>query len=269
MMLTAQDDRLKRRGAALSFTLLFHGALLLLFIFYKIVTPIPPFPENIAGGGELAIDLGFSDVGQGDNNDAMSMSETGVSTAAPETTPEDPLLVDDDPANAINTPDPKDKPKDKPKEKPKDKPKDQVSNGLQNAMNAWSKPGEGGQGSTGQPGNVGAPNGTPGGGGGGGGKGPGTGPGTDGTGFSLVGRSVKYKPIINEKPGVAGKVVLDIVVDAEGNVLRASQNLNLSTSMAHNLVRIATDAALKWKFDKRTTGAPEQKGTITFIFRIE
>ena len=264
MMVTAQDDRLRRRGAALTFTLLFHGALLLLFIFYRIVTPVPPFPEG--GGMGMTIDLGFSEMGQGDNNDAMSMSGTDVTAASPETTPEDPLLVDDDPANAINTPDTKSKPKDKPKDKPK--PKDQVSNGLQNAMNAWDKPGEGGQGSTGQPGNVGAPDGTPGGDGSGVGNGSGFARG-NGWDVSLAGRTILRKPHITERPDHGGKVVLNIWVDRDGNMLRVSQNTSKSTTLDQTLVMLATKAALGCKFSPNVKAAGEQIGEMTFVFVLQ
>ena len=79
---------------------------------------------------------------------------------------------------------------------------------------------------------------------------------------------MKFKPEITEKPGVPGKVVLEIVVDADGNVLRSNPILSLSTTVRPEHQRIATEAAMKCKFDKRKTGAPEQRGTITFIFRV-
>ena len=79
---------------------------------------------------------------------------------------------------------------------------------------------------------------------------------------------MRFKPPINDKPGVAGTVVMDIYVDQEGNVLSAEQNLTLSTTMAHNLVQIARSTAMQCKFEKRTSGPAEQKGTITFKFKV-
>lgn len=282
-MMVAQDNVMKRRGTALTATVLFHGLLFLMFIFWKLITPIPPFPEA-GGGGGMTVDLGYSDVGMGDNNESMEPEQSNVAPA-PVDDSQDNLLTEEDPESPVSVPKPED-PKVEPKPKP-DQPKPvkpkptaaELEQAAKDKMNAlFNTKGKPGQGNDGKPGNVGRPDGTSGGGGsgtggtGGGtgtGTGAGAGPGADGMGFSLSGRSVRYKPVINEKPGVAGKVVMDIVVDADGNVLRAYQNLTLSTTMAHNLVRIATEAAIKWKFDKRTTGAPEQKGLITFIFRIE
>ncbi|HQZ42387.1 MAG TPA: hypothetical protein PK735_05830, partial [Flavobacteriales bacterium] len=63
-------------------------------------------------------------------------------------------------------------------------------------------------------------------------------------------------------------VVLDIYVDKDGNVMSAEQNLSQSTTMAHNLVQIAKTTALQCKFEKRTSGPDEQKGTITFKFKV-
>ena len=62
-MLIAQDNPTKRRGIAFTATVLFHGLLILMFILWKLITPIPPFPEA-GGGGGMTVDLGYSDVGQ-------------------------------------------------------------------------------------------------------------------------------------------------------------------------------------------------------------
>ncbi|HRH69843.1 MAG TPA: hypothetical protein PLB89_10090 [Flavobacteriales bacterium] len=281
-MVIAQDNANKRKGIAFTATVLFHGLLCLMFILWKLITPIPPFPEA-GGGGGMTVDLGYSDVGQGDNNESMEPERTNVAPA-PVDDSEDNLLTEEDPGSPVAVPKPED-PKVQPKPKP-DRPKpvkpkptaEELEQAAKDKMNAlFNTKGKPGEGNDGKPGNAGRPDGTPGGdgngtggtgGGTGTGNGSGAGPGADGMGFNLTGRSVRYKPVINEKPSVAGKVVLDIVVDADGNVLRTNQNLKLSTSLRPEHLRIATEAAMKWKFDKRTAGAPEQRGTITFIFRV-
>ena len=268
------DQAVKRRGTAITVTLLFHAFLILMFIFWKLVTPIPPFPE-LAGGGGVMIDLGFSDVGTGERT--PTPPKTQVVPPAP-IEDDEALLTQEDPETEVSVTKPKQptRPKpDKPVEKPREPTQAEKEQAALDRMNdLYNTKGSTGQGPGDGKGDVGRPDGTSGGsgtgtGGTGGGTGSGHGLGNDGMGYSLEGRSARYRPEIKDKPGIAGKVVIDIVVDAEGNVTNARQNLTLSTTMAHNLVKIATDAAYQWKFDKRTTGAIEQRGKITFIFRVE
>lgn len=278
-MVIAHDDSSKRRGVALASTLLFHAALLLLFILWKIVTPIPPFPEVGGGGGGLTVDLGYSAEGMGDRNESMAPPPQD-NTPVPASPGSEQLLTEEDPESpSIPTPaEPKPKPTtEKPKPRPMtDEERQRAANERMNAL--FNSNGSGGQGSSNTPGNEGQSDGSPNGGGtgtgGGSGSGTGTGtgtgagPGDGGFGYDLGGRSMRFKPVINDKPGVAGRVVMDIFVDHEGNVLSATQNLGKSTTMAHNLVQIAQTTAMKCKFEKRTTGPAEQRGTITFTFKV-
>jgi colicin import membrane protein len=282
-MVAAQERAGGRRAVALASTLVFHALLLLLFILWKIVTPIPPFPEVGGGGGGLAIDLGYSAEGMGDDNESMAPPPQ-ENTPVPAAQGNEQLVTDDDPENPAlpapvkpkpNTTQPK-----PPTEKPKpmtDEERQRLANERMNAL--FNQTGKGGQGSSNTPGNEGQRDGSPNGGGtgtGGGsgtgtgtGTGTGSGPGDGGIGYDLGGRSMRFKPPINDKPGVAGRVVMDIIVDMEGNVLSAEQNLGKSTTMAHNLVQIARTTALKCKFEKRSTGPAEQRGTITFTFKVQ
>lgn len=266
-MVVAQEDVRIRRGAALTATLLFHGALLLLFILWKIVTPIPPFPEYEGGGSGLSIDLGYSDVGQGDNDDMEpAPSESSVAPV----NEEEQLLTEDDPENPIVRPEPKDpvvKPVKEPVKPAVRKPtaEEQQRDANNRMNNLYNTPGNGGQGNTGQPGNVGSPGGTPGGDGTGIGTGTGraTGPGWD---VDLAGRTIKKKPNIPPQENVSGRVVLDIWVNPEGKVVRVVRNMDRSTTMNETLFGIAKKAALESSFYPNPKALGDQKGTMTFTF---
>lgn len=83
--------------------------------------------------------------------------------------------------------------------------------------------------------------------------------------FSLVGRN-NYKlppPIYTCIKG--GKVVINIVVDAVGNVTDASFNAKSSGTSNGCLVDNAITYALKAKFNTSTKAS--QKGTITYLFQ--
>jgi len=83
--------------------------------------------------------------------------------------------------------------------------------------------------------------------------------------FSLVGRN-NYKlppPIYTCIEG--GKVVINIVVDAVGNVTNASYNEKSSGTSNGCLVENAITYALKAKFN--TSSKVSQKGTITYLFQ--
>jgi len=154
-----QDESGKRKSVALTISVVFHALLVLFFLWWKIITPIPPFPELGGGGGGLEIDLGFSSEGMGVDNTSMP---TPQNNTAPPVVGTEELLTDEDPeAPEINVPSKPDKPKpDKPKpDKPKpEKPKPTEAELQQAAidrMNAlYNNPGSG-QGNGNKPGNQG------------------------------------------------------------------------------------------------------------------
>jgi periplasmic protein TonB len=92
------------------------------------------------------------------------------------------------------------------------------------------------------------------------------GPGGNGINFSLSGRSMRVPPKITDQSQEQGKVVVDITVDKNGNVVTASAPGRGSTTTSTNLVRKAKDAAMKTKFSPSPQGVEEQRGTITFAF---
>lgn len=265
------DNRTERRSVALAVTLLLHGGLLLFLLFWKIITPIPPFPDT-GGGSGLELALGFTELGMGDNARSQDPSPP-ASQAQPEPQPqeEETTLTGADEESVPVKEQPKpDKPKtDKPKPKEPVKPKEPtVSKGLQNALNAWNTTGSGseGKGASTTPGVAGGPTGSA------TGNGIGNGTGSyrgDGWSVDLAGRNIRRKPVINEKPTVGGKVVLDIWVGVDGKVLRVAQNTSKSTTLDQTLVTIAKRAALESSFYPDPKATSEQKGTMIFIFTLE
>lgn len=93
--------------------------------------------------------------------------------------------------------------------------------------------------------------------------------GTGNISYSLNGRN----PLLLPKPDydyqVEGKVVVEVVVDRNGNVLSASPGVKGSTTLNEYLLSVAKKAALKAKFDNKPDAPVRQKGTITYFFKLE
>ncbi|MFT3885045.1 MAG: energy transducer TonB [Flavobacteriales bacterium] len=267
------DNAGTRRSVALIVTLVLHGLLVLFFILWTIITPIPPFPEG--GGNGVELSLGFDLAGQGDNTD---LNEPAAAASRPEPQPEtdeSALLTEENDESVVVKEQPKKPIPTKPKEATPAKPKEPVkpreptvSKGLENALNAWNTKGGGtsGKGNDGTPGTAGGPTGTA--------TGTGIGNGTgsyrgDGWAVDLAGRTIKRKPVINDKPSVGGKVVVDIWVDGEGKVVRVAQNTSKSTTLDQTLYAIAKRAALESSFYPNPKAEGDQKGSITFVFELQ
>lgn len=275
MVVAAQDSPIQRRSVALTISVALHALILLFFLLYKIITPIPPFPddEGSGGGAGLELSLGTTEFGMGDNSasETPSAASAPAPTPTPEETHDEPLLTgaDDNSVVVKDEPKPKTPVKEKaPKPKEPVKPKEPtVSKGLSNALNAWNTPGTGssGKGSSTTPGTAGGPTGTA------NGTGIGTGTGAYiGRGYTIdFDGTIRKKPVINEKPSVGGKVVVDIWVDPDGKVVRVSQNTSKSTTLDQTLYAIAKRAALESTFYPNPKATGEQKGSISFTFILE
>jgi TonB family protein len=156
----------------------------------------------------------------------------------------------------------------------------QVSNNLNNAINNI----KGGNGTTTGTGQQGDPNGRidgrgvvsgsgskgfGGGGGGGNGNGEGEGDGNgSGLSYSLSGRTMKSTPEVDGTTREEGVVVVEIWVDANGDVKTAIANTALSNTTSGSLIKKAEDAARKAKFSK-STGSTEQRGSIKITFTLK
>jgi len=90
----------------------------------------------------------------------------------------------------------------------------------------------------------------------------------DGIGFSLGDRGMTGRPKLSEQPKEEGRVVLDIYVDRNGNVLETRPNYDRSNTSSSYLFELAKKAAKKAKFQVSADAPPKQKGSMTFIFKL-
>jgi periplasmic protein TonB len=98
--------------------------------------------------------------------------------------------------------------------------------------------------------------------------GTGTGLSTSGFSFSLKGRKLVDRPIINDESQQEGKIIIEITVDRRGRVIRAEVTRG-STTTAGPLVETAKPAAMKVSFSPDPDAPEEQYGTITFNFKLK
>lgn len=280
-----------------------HTAILFLFFWWKLSTPIPPYPEGGGGSGSgIEVNLGSSETGFGQVQPEeitipkeVPAPQKQVASNAPEKIMtqevEDEDAIDavrkkevkkNKPVVATPTPEVKKPEKTVAQETPPVVKKPVVN------PKALFKPRTNSQGITSGSGDQGNPNGSPkavtytgqgkggdgGGEGAGGGTGGGIGAGTGkgigpGVSFSLEGRSVLSLPKPNYTSQVEGSVVVEVTVDKEGRVVSANPGYKGSTTMDEDLLQEAKKAALSARFDRKPDAPAVQKGTITYKFRLQ
>jgi len=254
----------KNKRTGLIGTVIFHLVLLLLFAFFG-MTYLEPPPEEEG----ITINFGTSDVGQFDQQTKVPTeentppTETVVTETKPQETVEEEILTQDiEEAPAI---DKKEKKKEEVKEVVKEeKEKPQPNKQAMEAIERWkdnknnkSGGGDGDGKQTGDQGNIdGDPKSKNYHGGGAG----------NGISFTLAGRSMLSAPSIKDNSQEEGKVVVDIIVDKYGKVIRATAGARGSTTASSTLYKKAREAALRTKFNANPDVAEEQKGQMTFIF---
>lgn len=286
MQLTHAEEN-KNRLISLAISLSILGLLLLFLFLFIIPIPNPLFPESTApAGGGTEINFGTYDEGTGNVEgngigNATSVVENTEATPPPTPNTNSENIVTSETGEDVNIT--KTNPKVEnnttvitpTKPKVEVKPKTAAELLKEKFLKNQGKNG-GGDGNSGHAGNDGSPDGNPNthgtggtGGGDGGGdgpdKGPGSGHGTGGVGFSLAGRSMIKPPSLPKNITEEGKVVVEIVVDKNGNVIRAEANGRGTNTNSSNLKTIARQAAFATKFN--VSGAEgEQKGTLTMVF---
>lgn len=92
--------------------------------------------------------------------------------------------------------------------------------------------------------------------------------GGNGIDFSLAGRSNVTLPKPQYNSNQQGRVVVRIWVDQQGRVTRAEYEPKGSSTSDGTLVQQAIAAARKARFNPDASAPEEQKGTITYIFKI-
>jgi protein TonB len=278
---TVSDN--KSKFTALGLTILFHALLFLLFLLH-INIPDPPFGAPVPVP-EAVFDLGMGMAGSG-NTDAGGSGKNDPDLA----TKSEPVKVA--PAVKINTAeemitdntgevvDIKTSPKKKPKKKVvtevakpteekvvEEKASAELANALANIRSRKTHTGQGsGGGETG-----GTGSGTKQGAGNGSGTGHGNGEpggGGNGGGYDLTGRSLERKPQRMTDSGEEGIVVVEIIVDENGKVIKATPGKRGSSTTSSTLYAKARQAAMQAKFNPKE-GVKEQRGTYTFVFTLE
>lgn len=96
----------------------------------------------------------------------------------------------------------------------------------------------------------------------------GDGLGDEGVGFDLTGRSGVFLPPPPKNYQRAGVVVVEILVDQDGNVVSTREGVKGSTTTDITLLKLAREAALKSKFSSKDDAPVHQKGYITYTFKI-
>ena len=261
---------------AIAVSVIILTGLLLLSIFYIVSKASPP--EEVGIGG-IIVNYGTSDEGMG--NDYMSVEEPSVDPNAngktpDKITPENQVTQNTNAENAANnivTDDNSDnvslnnKPntsKNAPTQQTEDKPATPVIN--QNALYKGKKNSGTGQGDgTGTvAGNQGKPEGDP-----LSDNYNGTGSGNGGVGLSLVSRKFVSLPSIKDDGQKSGKIVVEIRVDKNGNVISAKAGARGTTLTDPLLWDKCEAAALGSRFNTLASAPDTQIGSIVFNFKVK
>ena len=257
-------------------------------------TPLPPYSEG--GGGGIEVNFGNADDGFGNvQPEKIYEVETQPSSSAASAKQDEGevLTQDDEPAPAIaKTIVKKDKHKKHHQEvveteTPVKKEEVKISEPVVNQNAIYKKHASSqGEGITHGSGDMGKPNGDPnsknyygdGGSGGGQGGGHGTGIGSgNGSGvgpgngngvahFFMKDRTPVSLPKPNYNSAEQGKVVVSVIADRQGNIIRVSAGALGTTTSNQQLWKEAEAAAKRSKWTAKPDAPEEQKGTITYIF---
>ena len=247
------------RYISLGITLLFAALLLIIFLFIKFITPIPPFEASPMGG--LEVNFGYDAAGMGDNNSLQPVSDNqkNKNASQPENNSSSEMLSSNEASN-VTAPEIKNK---KPDVKETPPTPDQ---NLLNALNkVHSNTGSNsGDGNTNTPGNQGDPNGTlnsnvysP----------------FEGTGgihgrLKGSGRKMIGDVAIYDDSQETGIVAVEILVDKYGKISKAEPVLMGSTTTSSLLWKKAKDGLInKVLFNQSATGE-EARGTIYINFTV-
>lgn len=90
-----------------------------------------------------------------------------------------------------------------------------------------------------------------------------------GTSYDLTGRQALFLSIPQYASGGEGTVVVEVTIDRDGRVTAATSGVKGSTTLDETLLRVAKEAALTSRFDRKPDAPILQKGTITYIFTLK
>ncbi|GGH16038.1 energy transducer TonB [Mucilaginibacter phyllosphaerae] len=95
----------------------------------------------------------------------------------------------------------------------------------------------------------------------------GTGSGNGGN-LNLTQRSFVSAPKVDAGNRYTGKVIVDIIVDRNGNVIQATAGGRGTTITDAGLLQKCEDAVKRSRFNTSDTAPESQKGTLTFVFKV-
>jgi TonB family protein len=254
----------KYNSKAIIGTAMFHGIVLLIFLFFGLTTPLP-LPEEEG----VVVNLGTTQQGIGTRQPvsatpAAPQPQTSQSTEPTEDiatqSSEESISLPDTPSEEQQTNTQDDTPEPEPQTpEPEPEPEPQVNpNALFPGSDNQSSTSEN-QGNTTYPGNQGSQEGSEGGSATGGAEG-------GGIQFSLSGRSANFLPKPEYNSQAQGRVVVKIFVNQNGEVTRAIAGERGTTTTDQTLHRLAEEAARRARFNVKSDAPFEQSGTITYNF---
>ncbi len=270
-----EEENKKDRVLALAGTVIFHAVLLLSIVFFGLRTQLP-LPEE---HGVLVL-RGYMDLGSGERQplaapppsprprpavpeadpEPVVTQETQESVPMPEEVAERPAEQEQpDAARQDVAPEPEQAIEEEPEEDPPPQPdpralfpgRDQRSTERQD------------QGETTETGDAGRPEGAT-----DAEDFEGSGP-ADGIDYSLTGRRANFLPLPDYTTQATGRVVVQITVNRQGQVIRATAGARGTNTTNQTLHRLAEEAARRARFDLKADAPEEQTGTITYNFILQ
>ena len=101
------------------------------------------------------------------------------------------------------------------------------------------------------------------------GEGGGTGTGGNGISYNLQGRGFQKLPPPKYDYQGEGRVVVEVSVDRSGKVIQATAGIKGSTTLDEYFLKVAKDAAMEARFERKPDAPITQKGTITYNFILK
>ncbi len=249
------------RLIAMGITTLVAVLLLLIFLYIKFITPIPPFEASTNGG--LEVNFGFDEAGMGDNNSMQPVTSEAPKTqtsSQPQTSSPSAMVASEE-ASEVVSPTVKNNNEEVKIEEPK--PDQNLLNALNKVHTAAGA--NTGDGNTNTPGNQGDQNGTLNSNvystGGGKGLDP---------AFKLrgSGRKMIRDVAIYDDSQETGIVAVEILVDKTGKITKAEPVLIGSTTTSSILWKKAKDGLINQKIFNESSSGEDARGTIYINFTV-
>lgn len=254
-MATNKEQREYRKRGLIA-TIAFHIGLLIIFLFTGLTIPLP-FPPEEAG---LPIELAFGDTDNGSGEEQPMTPVQEVSEPVSEAVPEPAEPVEEVATQAEESPMSAPEPAEATPAEPEPRELDsQLKNALNSAFQSKETNDSKGEGTTDEPGDFGKENGSP------TGKSLQGDPNGGGLSYSLGGRGMNPMNVPCSGQEI-GDIVVDIIVDRSGKVVRATIGRGTSITNAALMDCVVNTVRKNARFTPKADAPEEQKGTVTISF---